>query len=65
MMSGLQRKANAAVIAGIEAKLVGLRCARHGESPKVSFDESGELQIRGCCNPLIAAAWGRLGGKAA
>lgn len=62
-MSEFQDKARAGVVAGIEAKLSGLRCAAHGGRPVVKFDKDGELQIHGCCNRLIAAAHGRLGAK--
>jgi hypothetical protein len=60
-----QDKIRREVEKGIEAKLAGLRCANHGSTPVVNFDKAGELQIRGCCNALIAAAHGRLGGGAA
>ena len=49
---------------GTQAKLAGLRCGVHGEAPVVSFDQAGELQLRGCCNAVVAAAHGRLGGRA-
>jgi hypothetical protein len=58
-------KAHEAVVEGIRRELEGLRCPAHGESPKVTWPLYGELEIRGCCNRLVAAAHGRLGGKAA
>ena len=64
-MSDFQDKARQGVVAGIEAKLAGLSCPTHGGRPIVKFDKAGELQIRGCCNPLFAAAHARLGGKGA
>ena len=56
-----QEKRRAAFAHGIEKKLSGVRCPTHGETPSVSFDESGKLAIRGCCDPLVAAAHARLG----
>jgi hypothetical protein len=53
------KKANRAVADGVQAKLAGLRCPVHGDTPVVSFEK--QLQIRGCCNRLIAAAHARLG----